>query len=452
MTKLRENQILPVVLIVALLFFLLEPGQVAFNAAIIAGVIVLPQFRFPILLSAAVIYWYNLGPFEAGHLEETILANGWQFRLAALITALTIVMTLVRIRSHLKFPVLTSFVLLIGIFLLGSFPYSNPNLTLLFFALTIYFKFFFWYLVYLLIETETSFKANALFTLPFWSHISGYLPSATGPAALMLQQAEDEHGLRECHWAAVKILLSAVAIRYGAVLLNNLVFANSWDWLPSLEITPMTDDFLMIRSAQAQLPLWEKWLALITHVLLRYMQFAGNFAIIVGQARAVGFMIPSMTNSPWAATSFGDLFSRLLYHYNRLLMRVFYPRIKETLRFVPNARLRVIISLFLSISLGGILFHYPRDSRSDYFKYGFLQSLAEYTNAFPYFFVLAAFVCVTVHFRNKRFQPPLAWRIIRPGVYFVMFSLIYTLYMAGVHNRGSWFAYYNYLLNLLNLA
>jgi len=104
----------------------------------------------------------------------------------------------------------------------------------------------------------------------------------------------------------------------------------------------------------------ERWISCsVINPLVFYLTTnLGYMGIMCGGIWMMGFQIPRPYNKPYLAQSMGDLFRRLYFYYNEIIIRFFLiPFLHFFARFTSQRRLRIFLSVFFAVTLGGWVLH-----------------------------------------------------------------------------------------------
>gem|GEM_PF-4752145 len=264
------------------------------------------------------------------------------------------------------------------------------------------------------------------------------------PSFLLTTEAQNDAEFDRCQQKALSlmgvIVIAAILLvafdyaAFGLSLSNPLSFSNmNWSLLDSL-----FSRFLIWHSH------WPAILALPIATL------AGGFHIIlclvimmnvfVACARMAGFDLLAATHQPYAATDFNNFMGRILYYYNQILLKIFFPLFRKGVPKSIAVRARLSIGIFLTVCLGGWFFHYIRDLSEgmsegrtlfEFSKFYFVQAM-------PYYVLIGLASCASAVLHDKRESSGRWSHILRLAWYFSLYSFIYSFYLLAWHERRSW--------------
>lgn len=161
------------------------------------------------------------------------------------------------------------------------------------------------------------------------------------------------------------------------------------------------------------------WVADI--ILFRYGLI---LAVSVCALAFLGYSLPSPQLNFMQASNFNDFFRRILYYYNRLIIRFFYLPFFFRLRKIKSLKIRIFVADFLGVFVFGLIYHFLRD-----FHLLLFHPLGEtfknyWTGAGLYFCLIAlTSATATLFFRAWLYRKP--WVLfIRSLAYFGLFSFV----------------------------
>lgn len=97
------------------------------------------------------------------------------------------------------------------------------------------------------------------------------------------------------------------------------------------------------------------WLFIFLTSIHFVLALASSTNAAVSIARMCGFMVFRHVYKPLQATSFNNFLGRMYYYYIAILLRFFFYPLWQHLRPIHNRRLRIFLTNFLTIALGGFL-------------------------------------------------------------------------------------------------
>lgn len=301
---------------------------------------------------------------------------------------------------------------------------------------------FSWYLAIAISDQnrlkDKSVAFQSLFIQPFWS--SGSLaPVPGGLLDLERIEAKETNQFINCQRSGLKLLWWALTVKFFLSLIDFVFFHKSSGIFSKfdfsfLSLFDLNSSNLADFKGRTVPLLPGATGALKTSLIEFYIVFSrliSDFVVSYGKVvailRMVGFQAFRHTYKPYRANSLADFFARWLYYYNELIKRFFIFPFFIRLRFIKIEKLRVFLSFFLGILCAGTLYHFcwfiPRMPIE-----GILVRITAYTNALPYFLVLALFASISLVY-EKRHDPnkePFK-HVIRILVYSVVYALILTL-------------------------
>lgn len=309
------------------------------------------------------------------------------------------------------------------------------------------FKIFLWPLVATAYfpQIRSRFSSFQILNLlvPFWS-VTTVMLIPVSPSFLLPTEVQNDAEFDRCQQKALS-LLSAIVIAaillvafdyaaFGLSMSNPLSFANvSWTLLDSL-----FSRFLIWHSGwPAHLALPIAALAGGIHIILCFVIMMNVF---VACARMAGFDLLAATHRPYEASDFNNFMGRILYYYNQILLKIFFPMFKKSVPKVIAVRARLSIGIFLTVCMGGWFFHFIRDLAEgmsegrtllEFFKFYLVQAM-------PYYVLIGLASCVSAVLHDKR-EPHGRWsHVLRLTWYFSAYSFIYAFYLLAWHERRSW--------------
>ncbi len=148
--------------------------------------------------------------------------------------------------------------------------------------------------------------------------------------------------------------------------------------------------------------------------------YYGFLSLSIGVLRLLGLNFATSTNKPWEAKSFNEFCSRFMYYYSFLINKYFYYFFIKKLKNLTYSKK---LSIFLSVSFGGIIFHILRDW--NYFlksENSFMLNLIFYfKNVSLYFFVWGLFCTLKFKLIES------ANKYIRFLLYIILYVCIFSL-------------------------
>lgn len=289
--------------------------------------------------------------------------------------------------------------------------------------------------------------------LPFWS-VATVTPVTFGSDRKrfeeVLQNPFDVDHLRAASRLAIYMLLTLG----GLVLVHFLVLGSpEFTHFNSKFQNPFTDHLNIptldrgFSSAAADSDsVVSRWAAVVLTFVLAYAHLTIFMNSIVICARLAGIPMPSNFNQPWKAKSFGEFYGRILYYYGRILTQIFQPVFKYTTQSIRNRLLRARLALFLALFVGGFYLHFIRDFKK-VFRESFLETFLYYLPTAFYFGTIAFVIVATSGFlKFARWRIPQSIRVIAQ---LIVWSLVYSIYMATFHVRTDIETYSNYMRGLI---
>ncbi len=289
----------------------------------------------------------------------------------------------------------------------------------------------FWMMLYQFSEvhllTRYSALTHFLTVSPFWQQtwgrtavprgLSEYLNASADP---LRSEKASVAGLKLLVWANVLLLVNHLFVELLRFLSTWQSSLAPWLYAPNLRNISLYSYFAID---------WRTCtFYLFAKCFVFFLILAHKSHVIVGIAQAFGFDIPRNFNNPFRSSSFNDFIHRIYYYYIAILQRVFFFPIWSYLRWVRQKNLRIWLTTFLTILIGGILNAYlravqvlPRQSLADY--------VTSIDDRYLYFVCLGAALGLSSVYR----QPPAflqssrLYSYLRVPFYFLLYCFCFTL-------------------------
>lgn len=258
--------------------------------------------------------------------------------------------------------------LLFGLGLILLFGYltvlCRPNLTLYFFFVACFTGMVrvFWSTCYQL--SEVDFLSSRPFfhhlgTLAFPWQFGWASPNIVrGYSDLKNAAPASQEEFRLAQLSGLKLMISALIVGLTADAFAEFFFTRvtaGGELNPSTFSMWLGRDFSTSAYLNRELPIGLSWVFIFLTSIHFALALASSTNAAVSIARMCGFMVFRHVYRPLQATSFNNFLGRMYYYYIAILLRfIFYP-LWQHLRPIRNRRVRIFLTNFLTIALGGFL-------------------------------------------------------------------------------------------------
>lgn len=257
---------------------------------------------------------------------------------------------------------------LIGLGLIVLFGYltmiSRPNLILYLFFVACFIGMIrvFWSTCYQLSEVDF------LSSRPFFHHLGtlafpwqfGWASPNIVRGYSDLKNAVPASGVEfsRAQISGLKLMIYALAMGLFANEFSKFFFTRltvGGEIIPSPFSMWLGRDFSTSTYLNRELPVGLSWIFIFLTSIHFALVLASSTNAAVSIARMCGFMVFRHVYKPLQATSFNNFLGRMYYYYIAILLRFFFYPLWQNLRPVRNRRLRIFLTNFLTICLGGFL-------------------------------------------------------------------------------------------------
>jgi hypothetical protein len=232
-----------------------------------------------------------------------------------------------------------------------------------------------------------------------------------------------------CQLKALKLIVWTRFLAFIANEINHILFIK-WRWA----------HFNSIGIAQYN-ALHLGWHQVLVTRLCQTLLFLLNLSVTTGVGisifRLAGVYLPRAICRPYVARSFNEYFRRCLFYYSETIVHLFfYPIYIKIQTLVENRKWRMQISLFVSLFIGGWIFHVVIAWQS-FFFFGPEPSLENAFGWLPYFALVALACCLsaTGWLSRKLRSAPLALHF-SLNVFTHMFLMCFFQYSLGETFEG----------------
>lgn len=291
--------------------------------------------------------------------------------------------------------------------------------------------------------TDIPLWQQVALAVPFWNFLLYQIPVPRGVLDLKKHEAKNDQDLYESQLSGIKLLFLAAFCTLLSEILVQIFFGHHSyvDFhLPSIPLLDIRSGLVKFNQSNAGhlVKLVSVFLRVFTFILVLFP----TYGVAVAIARLCGFKIFQFTYKPHKAKTFAQFAGRIIYYYNQILVTFFLAPISEKLRFVKNRKLRIFLSVFLAVSVGGVIFHFLRDLRDIYGQH-ISGGLAQFIPGIPYFilFGLVAATSTIIEEKHKKIKESKLQKLIRVGIYFVIYTFLCTLVFSMRQEKVSWDEY-----------
>lgn len=262
----------------------------------------------------------------------------------------------------------------------------------------------------------------------------------------------------KCQRTGRILILSTAAFEIFVRFIEYFVFYRNYNpppflatWLPKsvdFGIYNLNTHFKL--AVVNQNPAYKNWISLLLNFIFTYSQVTIVFSKQIVIGRMMGISLESNFNEPWKAKGLTQFYGRILHYYNQILMKIFFPMAKDILFFIENRKVRHYLSLFFSVGIGGLVYHFFRDFEI-IFRSDFNYTVANYCRSIPYYFFIASIVVVSLYFKKQNFSL-ISQNIptfLRIGIYLVVWSIVYSTYSGLFRASLSTESYFIFLRSLI---
>ncbi len=460
--KTKEGQFL-FFLVAASAIYVLIPNYFFSLFVILTLMNFITQYRMAFFMAGNIWFWVfsDILPWSSIDLLFPIYPeHSWFMGILqrVLIVSFTIGLLAIALRFKPKrYPVAVYILLyLFCLYCLFDGPCTHPVVAYAAATILLFGKFF-WFLC--LAATEKGPDKNLkqiLFFHPFWTDRPAPIPQ--GWKALQMFEAKTEDDFLACRIGALKILIRLICCY---TILSSLYFFvygfptsifKYISFLPHLKI-PSASLMGFNYINHLNLHILDLWLVQISLTVEFLMYFIITYDTIVFVGRLAGYQLPTNTSNPFTASTFHEFLSRMMYYYNKLLVRTFFSPIYYKLGFIKNYNLRTFIAVSSSVLLFGSAYHFfslPQQLVS----LGFSHTAMKFAHVLPYFLTLSILAATSVvieraaNRKNIRTTPIL--RILLPMCCFAIYSLCITM-IIGHYMKSEWVDHKTFLLSLFGL-
>lgn len=305
------------------------------------------------------------------------------------------------------------------------------------------------------LQAGGNYLSNLLMLRPIFMY---YPSQAPVPASTKRDVVEP---LSDDEWSRYAIIaLKYVSISWACFLareiLVRLVFmvphdGGIFDRVSFLNLDMFSQGF-GLHSLSGQPNVLLRWIALVTLFLRSYLRMAHVLFMAAGIANAMGVRAAAPMNEPWKARSLSDFYGRLMPYYNYLLMQTFYIFFREKLGIL-RGKAKIIVSLWLTIGLGGFLIHFLRDYQG-LIVAGFGEALTRYSSTLPYFCLISTFVSFSLVFQKSRksaHEVSVGRQVLGTLLNVFVWTVVYSTFLASKHFPSSLGGYFTHMKGLLGL-
>lgn len=435
------------------LWFFLDAYYFYLVSLTLIAIFLLPQKKIQICAASCLIAW-SLLPTD-WNLLSRISSNIFLGKIITMILFYSLLFAAIFFKRFLSpIKILVGYLFLISLLAWSELPNNSFSTALFSILLGLHISIFYIAMALVFFKKRTFSATKAiLISAPFWSWSVRYLP---------LFDIKNEDGFlpleREALLAqqkrGLKILFWGVCGKLVLDFLNWTLFASPSalqmiNALPSLQLVSFYKGFGEALTSHSGI--WQKWVAVVGHFLTVYINIAFIYAVPVGIARLAGFDLPAMFDQPWKAKSMAQFYGRFIFYYNQVLMEFFYIPSKELVKKYFSGRTKIAVALFLSVCFGGFIFHFIRDL-PELIKLSFSQALLSYLKTLPYYFALGIFVGLSIILRSGKEASGVLRQTLSVFSYLVIWSLIYSIFVASFHSQTSLKDYLSYLSGMFGLT
>ncbi len=234
---------------------------------------------------------------------------------------------------------------------------------------------FIWFLAYYLTDKgsgKSSLLNSILSIEPIWIfnfHRVHAIPR--GSVELVASEQKNIIALSKCQISGIKLALVSMFFKLVAQLLEMFLFHSQGSGvifsdihIPSLNLV---NPSLIGLSKYNQLDIssLQLWLVVLVRPMIYFLfEPMGNAGLLVAFLRLLGFKINRNFYKPFAANTFSNFLHRIYFYYSSILIHFFYLPIffylSEVFKF--RSKLKIFLSTFLTISLGGFIMSYFRNN------------------------------------------------------------------------------------------
>lgn len=405
---------------------------VAFKPTLRSGVFIFSNILF--LLFGFSVGWMPVDlQFERLGLIDPILIFGFKFFVVGVVL-IVFYKFLCAVAAQSIFRKYSLIMLMIGYVLLLVFLQVFRNVSYLYLFTSAIFIFYgksIWFLAFLILEVRRKgriSKADFLMSLnPFY--LSGFLP-IPGNLHDWKGKCLDESFI-STQISGLKLILFLLPL--GFLKMTLLKYGNQHQISDAI-LTYLITDFNVIGNValannfyvDSQLGLVDRWIIVTCGFLTYLLDLSLVTGLIVAKARMMGLPIFRNTYKVASAKTLYEMFLRVHYYYNEIIVHLLVGPSLRLLWFVNNSRVRVSLAFFLAILSLGWMYHYIKWP-SIIISIGPWQFFIQYLEYWPYFFGLATAASISIAIEDSaRISTPLV-RLLKLAIYFLIYSILFAL-------------------------
>ena len=358
------------------------------------------------------------------------------FRIGAIAIGVVVLIALQKFGSgwvrRFGLPSLIALLLVLGV-LSERFRFSAPLVSAaMIIQVTVLYRLMWgWLVMHRTAMQPQSWEQQVLFVMPFWRSTV-----VLGPMLWQPREQTDKERDRNRVDGARFLLLSLVALR---------AVNSAGAWLAK-EGLPDTIGFAALFD-QGLSP-GRAWLILLGKTLLYIVGHLALFANLPFLSlKVLGFDAQSNFDRPWKATSFHDFYNRIMAYYVTVLKILFLEPTFRLLSFLRIRKLRIFVTVWISVFASGLVFHFFRDQRA-IVALGLKSSLNFFAQGYLVYLVLlssAISVSVILPWSSDSTSWPRKW-LLPLGVFIVYALLIAWAFNADFEGVGSRLEFFRVLL------